>query len=141
MEFIKELKIISEGQGTFQSEYLNFPIENRQCEWLKINDELSLSIQASGLHYCLPKKLVPLEEYTNFEMAIIINGNLVSDISTIKKLFKNYSRYDELVEYWNYGVFGYVRKELLNDFYIYCKENLKDKKKKKIFTFRGGFKK
>ena len=96
----------------------------RHCEWIYINENVALSIQASPFHYCTPKKLVPLEEYTEFELAIIIDGCINGEIEDLDKLFSSFSRYKELIDCLEYQVFAYVDKELINDFYIFCKENL-----------------
>ena len=39
-----------------------------------------MSVQASAHHYCSPRKHVPLEEYTNFEVGILdTNGDWLSE--------------------------------------------------------------
>lgn len=65
-----------------------FPGGTRMCEHLKINDELSLSVQASENHYCTPRALVPLDKYETFEMAFIFNGEISQNIVTYIEDFK-----------------------------------------------------
>ena len=123
MSFLDELEVISEETLDFVEDSL-FPRRNlgtRHCEWIGINDKLCLSIQASAMHYCIPRELVPLDEYTHFELAIIYNAEL----SNRKSIFKEFNRYEELIECWESGVFACVEKELLEDLYKYCKEKLK----------------
>ena len=119
MKFLKKLKvrhdfeyISTDRKSLFDSKY---PGGVRICEHLKIDDKLSLSVQASESHYCTPRAYLPLEEYEDFELALIYMGELTEDMS----LIKDFPKYDELMEYFNYGVFGFVPKDLIEDLYTY----------------------
>lgn len=94
----------------------------RQCKWLYVGSGIYLSIQASPIHYCIPRELVPLNEYTHFEMGIIKKYKLNYDIS----IFSEFPRYGELKSHFDGGVFAYVPRELLSDLYIWCLDNFKE---------------
>ena len=83
MSFINELYIIDEmpSMNNRKSIFDNsLPGGIRHCEWLPITDLYSLSIQASEYHYCIPRALIPLEDYTHFEMALIFEDSISTDI-------------------------------------------------------------
>ena len=118
MRFIKDLQvrndfnyIQTERKSLFDERY---PGGIRICEWLKINDEYSLSVQASESHYCTPRAYLPLDQYKSFELAIIYKDSLSKDIVEIK----DFPKFDEILEYYNGSVFEYVPKELVEE--LYC---------------------
>lgn len=116
MKFIDDLKISFEDAREEQSLFDNrYPAGNRICEHLKINDEYSLSVQASEMHYSIPRALVPLKEYTHFEMALIYKGQLSYNADVIK----GFAKYDELMGYYDGSVFYEVPKDLVEDLYIW----------------------
>lgn len=49
----------------------------RMFEGVKVNDNVTLSIQASYAHYCSPRLTLPKEEYFSMELAIIKDGEFV----------------------------------------------------------------
>lgn len=121
MSFLDDLKVEREEVYDFEGVFNSKDIMGfRTCKWLRINDELSLSIQASNMHYCTPRVFTDLDKYTHFEMAIILNDKLNYNPAPLKDFYK----FDKLMEYYEGGVFAYVDKELLEELYIYCKENL-----------------
>lgn len=118
MRFIKDLQvrndfnyIQTERKSLFDERY---PGGIRICEWLKINDEYSLSVQASESHYCTPRAYLPLDQYKSFELAIIYKDSLSKDIVEIK----DFPKFDEILEYYNGSVFECVPKELVEE--LYC---------------------
>lgn len=122
MSFLYDLEVEREELIDFEeiSSIKQYNIGFRICKWLKINDELSLSIQASNMHYCIPKGFIDLDKYTHFELALIVNDTLSYNTS----ILKGFDKYNKLMEYYDYGIFAYVDKELLEELYIYCKEKL-----------------
>ena len=74
-----------------------------------------------GTHYCNPRKIMSLEEYQSFEIAIINHYGFVTDMS----MLENFNRLEELMECYMGQVFGYVPKDLVNDLYVYMKTNFK----------------
>tara|TARA_R110001632_G_scaffold54921_4_gene134538 strand:- start:732 stop:1082 length:351 start_codon:yes stop_codon:yes gene_type:complete len=86
---------------------------------LKIG-KYSLSIQASKGHYCSPRKnLTDYNLYTSFEMLIMKEDG--SDIQLKKSsIIRNYPQYSELIRHYDGGgIFGWVDKDLLEDFINY----------------------
>jgi len=91
---------------------------------LKIG-KYQLSIQASEGHYCFPRKnLTDYSLYNSFEMLIIKeNGD---DIQLKKSsIIRNYPKYYKLLSHHDgNGIFGWVDKDILEDFVNYL-ESLK----------------
>ena len=84
-----------------------------------------LSIQASEGHYCSPRKnLTDYNLYNSFEMLIMKEDG--SDIQLKKSsIIRNYPKYYKLLSYHDgEGIFGWVDKDLLEDFVNYL-ESLK----------------
>ena len=113
-DFVVAMEYSLEIKSLFDSRH---PMGQRICKHLRINNEYSLSVQASELHYCTPRALVPLDQYTHFEMAIIFKDSLISDMSIIK----DFARYNELMEYNQGTVFGEVPRDLIEDLYKHLK--------------------
>ncbi|MDY5983129.1 MAG: hypothetical protein SPJ17_05485 [Anaeroplasma sp.] len=115
MRFLRDLKVSEEypreGKSLFSS---NNPGGSRICEWLRIDDKYSLSVQASESHYCTPRALLPLDKYEEFEIAIIYDGCLTCDI----RVLKEFPRYEELMEFNEGDIFAFVPKNLIED--LYC---------------------
>tara|TARA_R110000772_G_scaffold7352_7_gene25189 strand:+ start:863 stop:1213 length:351 start_codon:yes stop_codon:yes gene_type:complete len=84
-----------------------------------------LSIQASKGHYCSPRKnLTDYNLYNSFEMLIMKEDG--SDIQLRKSsIIRNYPKYYKLLSHHDgKGIFGWVDKDLLEDFVNYL-ETLK----------------
>lgn len=118
MSFLEKLRIVNEEPSRTNRMSIfdnSIPGGMRHCEWLVINDDYALSIQASEFHHCIPRGLVPLDKYTHFEMALIFKGHLTTDVSSIRK----FNRFDELMEYHDDCIFSEVPKDLIEDLYIW----------------------
>ena len=79
-----------------------------------------LSIQASKGHYCSPRKnLTDYNLYNSFEMLIMKENG--SDIQLKKSsIIRNYPKYYKLLSYHDgESIFGWVDKDLLEDFVNY----------------------
>ncbi len=114
MSFIEKLKINFEEKHNFNSIWDNkYPSGLRMIEWLPIGDGYSLSIQASVSAYCKPRALVPLDQYTEFEMALIYIDKLSTDV----EIFKGFDRYEELLKYQEGTIFPFTPKDLIEDLY------------------------
>lgn len=84
-----------------------------------------LSIQASEGHYCSPRKnLTDYNLYNSFEMLIMKADG--SDIQLKKSsIIRKYSKYYKLLSHYDgNGIFGWVDKDILEDFVNYL-ESLK----------------
>ena len=120
MRFLDDLVVAMEYSLEIKSLFdSRCPMGHRICKHLRINNEYSLSVQASELHYCTPRALVPLDQYTHFEMAIIFKGQITYDISILKE----FDRYIELVEHFDGNVLHNVPKDLVEDLYVWWLEN------------------
>lgn len=73
-----------------------------------------MSIQCSEHHYCSPRKLIGLNSYDTFEVAIFLENKFVYPSE-----LENFSRKKELDEYYEGTVFGNVPKDLVEDLYNY----------------------
>lgn len=88
----------------------------RVCEWVNINQEWNLSVQASALHYCTPRALVPLENYTCFEVAVIKGGVMCPWEIALEEM--NVS-----LDHFNFGdILGYVPKHVVEKIYKFMME-------------------
>ena len=86
---------------------------------LKIG-KYKLSIQASKGHYCFPRKFIDdYNMYSSFEMLIMKEDG--SDIQLKKSsIIRNYPKYYKLLSYHDReSIFGWVDKDLLEDFVNY----------------------
>ena len=120
--FLDKLKVIDEVELELDLLIEDKEYGVRHCEWLEVGGGIYLSVQASHLHYCIPRRLTKLENYTHFELALINEGELTYDTSIIN----DFPRFDELERYWEYGIFAYVPKDLVNNLYYWCLENFKE---------------
>ena len=121
MSFLNELYVIDERPSINKRYSIfdnNIPGGIRHCEWIWVDESYALSIQASEFHHCIPRGLVPLKDYTHFEMALIYEGSLTSNTSIIK----DFNRYDELMECFDDCIFNEVPKDLIEDLYRYLKK-------------------
>lgn len=96
----------------------------RVLEWIYVGSNIHLSIQASRMHYCHPRETVDLDDYTHFELALIVNGKISCDTGKIKE----FPQYEKLMEYKDTSIFPYVPKELLSELYCWCLEYFNNEK-------------
>ena len=85
-----------------------------------------LSIQGSNGHYCSPRQTLPVDLYSDMELAIINKKGSMVSINR-SKLFRKFKRYDELLDRADSlnscsTVYGYVSVNLLNDLYCFLNE-------------------
>lgn len=112
MEFINKLKEL----GIFyEFEKLKIRVYNA----IKLNNDYELSIQASSNHYCLPKEMIPIENYDSYEVAIFLQNNFAEP-----KELKNFKKYNELQKYKSQCGYSFVPKELVEELYLFAKENM-----------------
>lgn len=94
---------------------------HRQIRGLSLgNTPYVLSVQASEYHYCHPRQTIELENYESFEIALInqMTGNFVA----AKNVFTDFPDNDDLHEYFEGSVYGYVPIELVADLYAHAKK-------------------
>ena len=113
MELIKELK---KQEKAFSTE------DYRMLKAVKAGNYF-LSIQGSNTHYCTPRKSLPVDMYSEMELAIFNKKNSMVSINR-SMVFRKFSRYSELIEradslYSKATVYGYVSVDLLNDLYCF----------------------
>jgi hypothetical protein len=82
-----------------------------------------MSIQGSSGHYCNPRTVLSVDQYSEMEIAIFDNENNWLNIME-NKVLKDFPRYNELMERCDgesspCPVFGYVTVDLINDLYLY----------------------
>ncbi len=81
----------------------------------------TLSIQGSGGHYCTPREIVALEEYSSMEIAIFNKKGWFH--TSRSRTIRQFPRYAELRERADGSskitVFGYVPVDLIEDLYLY----------------------
>ena len=96
----------------------------RVCEQLQVNNGW-LSIQCSAGHYCLPRITKDdIHNYDCYEIAILDDSySLVSDEKLINILLAGFDRIVELMNCFSSPVFSYVPKDVVNDLYVFMKEN------------------
>lgn len=121
MEFLSKLKV--EHADYFDLPNLHcegIPTGTRACSWIYFNEDYALSIQASGMHYCIPRGMVALDQYSAFELATIYKGKLIDP----QIVLEGFERAGEL----DYGdtVLPFVAKDLVNDIYLFMKEKYGD---------------
>lgn len=77
-----------------------------------------LSIQCSSFHYCEPTKLIPIQKYKTYEVAILINNEFTQP---------NLNGFiHEMKEYDCGGVYGYVPKQIVEDLYNFLNKEGKN---------------
>jgi len=95
----------------------------RLLEWLEVGENIHLSIQASPMHYCSPREMTDLDNYTHFELALIIDNEISYDTDIIE----DFSQYEKLMQHYDGGIFSYVPRKLISKLYCwsldYFKEN------------------
>ena len=118
MELIKELQ---KQKKAFSTE------DYRMLEPVKAGNYF-LSIQGSNAHYCTPKKSLPVDMYSEMELAIFNKKCKMVSVNR-SNVFRKFSRYSELVERADFlnstaTVYGYVSVDLLNELYCFLIFNL-----------------
>ena len=79
----------------------------------------SLSIQCSSFHYCEPNKLIAIQKYKTYEVAIFKEGNFIQP--SLDSFKYNMNDFD------CGGVYGYVPKHIVEELYNYLnKEDQND---------------
>ena len=120
MSFLDNLKITYEGNYGEESLFCSgLPGGTRLIERININYEYELSIQASEMHYCIPRAFVPLNEYTHFELALICRDRLTRNVD----LLEDFNKKHKLLEHQEGTIYTYVPKELVQELYDYLKNN------------------
>jgi hypothetical protein len=119
---INNMKLIKELQ---KQENANSKEEYRNLKAVKAGNYM-LSIQGSSGHYCSPRQTLPVDLYSDMELAIINKKGSMVSINR-SKLFRKFQRYDELLDRADSlnssaTVYGYVSVNLLNDLYCFLNE-------------------
>lgn len=100
---------------------VNFKNVKSGCRIFKhipTNSGVYLSIQCSTFHYCEPNKLIPIQKYKSYEVAIISSEGYFCNNG-----LENFKRKKELYENHDCGgVFGFVPPDLVEDLYNYLME-------------------
>lgn len=117
MKIIKELE--KQDKANSKEEY-------RMLKAVKAGN-YKLSIQGSSGHYCWPRQTLPVNMYTDMELAIFNKKGSMISANRSSKL-RQFKRYDELIDRADslnsYAtVYAYVSVDLLNDLYCFLKEN------------------
>jgi hypothetical protein len=77
-------------------------------------DDVSLSIQASYGHYCVPRlTLSNLNDYSEMEFALMRESGFIQ----VKDILPNLSVLDEIEERFDGSVYGFVPVELIEELY------------------------
>ncbi len=113
MELIKELQ---------KQENANSKEEYRKLKAVKAG-KYFLSIQGSNGHYCSPRQTLPVDLYSEMELAIFNKKGSMVSINR-SKLLRQFERYNELLDRADSlnskaTVYGYVSVDLLNDLYCF----------------------
>jgi hypothetical protein len=117
------MKIIEELE---KQDNANDTNEYRLLKAVKVG-KYKLSIQGSAGHYCSPRHSLPVNSYSEMEMAIINKNHQMISVNR-SKLFKKFKRYNELLERADSlnsscCVYGYVPIDLINDLYLFLLSN------------------
>ena len=113
------IKNLVETSDSEKMKSVKMPFENyedmgfRMLKEVKISDEIGLAIQASYVHYCSPRKTLPLEEYTKMELAIFKDG----EFTKVSNVTGNESIINKLDEYYEGTVYGFVPVDLIEELY------------------------
>ena len=94
----------------------------RLLEWLEVGENIHLSIQASPIHYCSPREMIDLDDYTHFELALIVDNEVCYNSEKIK----DFPQYNELTEYHDGMIFSYVPRELISNLYCWSLDYFKE---------------
>lgn len=109
----------------FRDELLIKGREDRYFHPIKTRNYL-LSIQASDVHYCEPRRILDdIRLYKTWEIAIINNNknewvNIKYD-EVDKEFFSKWKLYDEFVERYDGMVAGYIETETVQSLYDFLK--------------------
>lgn len=88
-------------------------MEFRMFEAVKTNSNIELSIQASYAHYCSPRLTLPVGMYDSVELAIFRDNEFTS----IEEVTQNKELIEELNDYYEGTVYGYVPVEIIEELY------------------------
>ena len=116
IKFIKELQ---------KQENANGKDKYRNLKAIKAGKYM-LSIQGGSGHYCSPRQTLPVNLYSEMELAIINKKYSMISINR-SKVFRKFKRYNNLLDRadsLNSGatVYEYVSVNLLNDLYCFLNE-------------------
>lgn len=107
-QFIKEML---KAKANFRDEISGGRIFNH----ILTKSGYKLSIQCSKFHYCEPNKLIPIQKYDSYEVAIISSEGIIC-----QPKLHGFKRENELFEEHDCGgVFGFVPPDLVEDLYNY----------------------
>lgn len=109
------IKAMLKVKPKYKNENIGMRIYNR----VPTEKGYDLSIQCSEGHYCTPRKLLGLNSYDTFEVAILWQGNFIYPSE-----LNNFPRKSELDECYEGTVFGYVPKDLVEDLYNYLNDEI-----------------
>lgn len=127
MKFIKKLKNMYRKSHIliFKKTGLDewrFPQISRAIEF---NDDISLSVQGSYYHYCLPRRTLPYNQYKNLEFALTKNGRFVS----VGAVLSSQPEGDIWCDYFDGSIYGYVPVEKIEKLYQLLKKEYGLKRK------------
>lgn len=87
----------------------------RQFAPFQINEDVYISIQASGAHRCTPQRTThDLESYSHWEFAFIIDERFVRATD----VFPEFASLAELELYFQGSAYLYVPKDLVEELYL-----------------------
>lgn len=109
------IKAMLKAKPKYRNDLIGMRIYNK----IPTESGYNLSIQCSESHYCIPRKLLGLNSYNAFEVAIFWQGNF-----TYPSELNDFPRKIELDECYEGTVFGYVPKDLVEDLYNYLNDKL-----------------
>lgn len=116
MEFIEKLV---EAEDSIRMKDYQSPFGDSEERTLRLfnrvtlKDGVHLSIQCSYAHYCSPRKTVDVLNYTTMELAIFKD----EQFTNVNAITNNKELANELNEYYEGTVYGYVPVELIEKLY------------------------
>lgn len=133
-EFIAKMKTMysDEERNTMRKAYEGIKCSKKQIEGMMPQffwglrfanrNDFHLSVQASAMHYSIPRQTLALKRYERFELAFILNDQSLS----ARVVFGDCELAKELEGYEALGettvVYPYVPKELVERVYQKCQE-------------------
>lgn len=107
---------------TVRSEDKFLSVHSRIFNPINVGD-FQISIQGSQNHYCEPRATLPIDNYSEMEIAIFEGDKWVQPHTDER--FKNFSRLSELLDRYEEGgkaVGGYVSVDLIQDLCNYLEQ-------------------
>ena len=104
------IKAMLKAKPVFKEESMGI----RNYNHLETKSDYKLSVQCSAYHYCSPRKLLGINHYDKYELAIFKNNKFV-----YPDMLDNFPRKNELDTLFEGQIFGYVPKDLVEDLYNY----------------------